>query len=96
MPCNSTEMYVDKCSDRDDPVAEQLWDFVPVSSDEVLIQAYDEDRCFERLKRNITLETCNATNARQRWFAVRGGFNEPRFELSQRPISKYCVRKLCR
>lgn len=68
-----------------------MFDFVPVSSDEVLIQAYGEDRCLSRLRRNITMQPCNATNPRQHWFAPGGGFNEPKFELSQNLLPKYCV-----
>jgi len=92
MPCNETELYVDKCSDQSNPEQTQKWDFVPVSEDEVLIQAYNEDRCMERMQRNITMQSCDATNARQRWFAVGGGFNEARFEISQKLAKNYCVR----
>ncbi|CAB9505692.1 expressed unknown protein [Seminavis robusta] len=91
--CNFDELYIDKCSPPDDPNPTQLFDFVPVSDDEVLIQAYNEDRCVHRFQRNITMETCDASNHRQRWFAVRGGFNEPKFELSQKRIFQYCLNQ---
>ena len=94
MPCNNEELYVAAC-DPEDPIDErQLFDFIPVSGDEVLIQAYEDDsRCMERSGRNITLEECNSTITQQRFFAVRGGFNSDRFELSQKRVSEYCVNQ---
>ena len=93
LPCNASETYVSRCSDPSDPDPKQLFDFVPVSHDEVLIQAHNEDRCFHRVQRNVTLETCDATSHRQRWIAARGGFNEQRFELSQKRVSKWCLNQ---
>jgi hypothetical protein len=91
LPCDPDWIYLSECSPEHEPAANQLFDFIPVSSDEVLIQEYGQDRCMERSRRNITLESCNATNDNQRWYAVRGGFNERRFEISQKRISDYCV-----
>ena len=58
-----------------------------------MIQAYGDDRCMERARRHVTMMPCNATIENQRWFAVRGGFNERRFELSQKRVYDYCLNQ---
>ena len=86
-------MYINQCNEND---VRQRFSFVPVSSDEVLIQAARmdgelEDRCFHRENRKIKLQPCNQALHNQRWFSIRGGFNEARFELSQKTLADHCV-----
>ena len=96
--CAPTELYVNEC-DRRDP--RQHWKFIPVSSDEVMIQAmrhnqqppHLEDRCFHRDTRKILLQPCNERLHNQRWFAIRGGFNKERFELSTKTLPDRCVNQ---
>jgi Cytolethal distending toxin A/C domain len=90
IPCSTTELFVNQCN-LEDP--RQRFNFIPVSSDEVLIKAFQEDRCFQRDERHITMETCNEALHTQRWYALRGGFNERRFELSQKTSSTWCVNQ---
>ena len=92
-PCNETEIFVDRCSPPEDPDPKQLFEFIPVSDDEVLIAAYGENRCFERLRQNVTLQPCNGKLGRQRWWAIRGGFNERRFEISQKLVPTNCLNQ---
>ena len=90
IPCDPSELYMEDCEAED---YRQRFDFVPVSSDEVMIQAYQEDRCFQRNDRRIALAPCDATLHTQRWFSIRGGFNERRFELSQKTLADECVNQ---
>jgi hypothetical protein len=91
--CEPNELYINKCDHLDE---RQRFSFVPVSSDEVLIQAARitgelEDRCFTRENRKINLQSCNQALHTQRWFSIRGGFNQARFELSQKTLMDHCV-----
>ncbi|CAB9500538.1 chromosome segregation ATPase-like protein [Seminavis robusta] len=90
MDCDPKELYVGGCS-RENP--RQRFRFLPVSSDEVLVEAFHEGRCLQRTNLRITLETCDETLHTQRWFSIRGGFNERRFELSQKTQSQRCVNQ---
>ena len=89
---------MNECNRRD---PRQHWKFIPVSSDEVMIQAmrhnqeppFLEDRCFHRDTRKIVLEPCDERLHNQRWFAARGGFNEERFELSTKTMADRCVNQ---
>jgi len=83
-------MYVEAC-DLADP--RQRFEFLPVSSDEVLIRAWGEDRCFARDNYEILLDSCREELHTQRWWAVRGGFNSARFELSQKTLPDRCVNQ---
>ena len=48
-------------------------------------------RCLERRNRFIWLRDCDKSRHEQRWFATRGGFNDAKFELSQKRMPQYCV-----
>jgi hypothetical protein len=87
--CEPDEMYIERCDERDE---RQLFDFVPVSVDEVLIKVHGQDRCFERDDRLVKLKGCNQHVHTQRFFAVRGGFNQPRFEIGQKTMMGYCLQ----
>jgi len=92
--CEPDQLYMARC-DREDP--RQRFKFQPVSSDEVLIAAYnhrtneDENRCMYLDARQIFLKECDEKVHNQRFFAVRGGFNERRFELSSKTQPDRCV-----
>jgi len=85
--CDESSVYVGKCID--DP---RMWfTFVNVTSTkkedpvvlEYLIMTGDDQRCFERSYRSISLERCDEDNSRQRWFAPNGDFYGESFEISQ-------------
>lgn len=96
--CNNNQIYVAKCVTGE---PRQWFTFVNAGTsmyqgnpvEEVLIKLGDtqSSRCFERDEREIWLEFCDPSNPRQRWFALNGGFNEYRFELSQVNYDHQCI-----
>lgn len=62
------------------------------SEGEVLIKLGNgSNRCFERYRREIFLNTCDETNAYQKFFALNGSFDGSRFEMSQKGFTSQCV-----
>jgi len=88
-PCNPDHVYAATCNDDE----KQQWEFVAVNDSEMLIKAKGEDRCMDRAGVNIVLRPCNPDNHYQRFFAIRGGFNEYRFEISQKTATRYCMNQ---
>ena len=97
--CDSDKLYVARCSGTGLTPAQQAFRFVPVFNstyDEVLIQSADinDQRCWERNKREIYLTECNVTNPLQFWWASNGTdffSDENKFEISQIDFTKQCV-----
>lgn len=87
--CNPEEMYIADC--RKD--LRQAFVFVPVSSDEVLVQLGNgDDRCWERDGRAVLLRPCDPINPLQRWYPLNGSFQSgDKFELSQKDFDTQCV-----
>lgn len=86
--CRSDQMYMAKCNSD----VRQKFSFLKVSNGEALIRVGNgKNLCFERDDREIFLRTCDSGNERQRWFSPVGSFDGPRFELSQRRLSSYCM-----
>jgi len=92
LTCAQDHVYVGKCIE-----APQMWfTFVNVASprnglDERLIMTGDGKRCFERKDRLLLLKPCNPYSTQQRWYALNGGFNESKFEISQLGYSSQCI-----
>jgi hypothetical protein len=98
--CRSDQVYVARCSGADLTPQQQAFRFVPISGSmvdtEVLIQVanINDQRCFERLKRQIYLTPCNASNPLQRWFASNGTSffsSDNKFEISQLGFTRQCM-----
>lgn len=87
--CNPKHIYTEKCS-KD---SNQLFVFDFVNEDEALIKVYGQNRCMERSGLEINLEPCNSDKSEQRFFAIKGGFDEYRFEISQKTALRYCVNQ---
>ena len=69
----------------------ELRQIVPAET-EVLIQLGNgENLCWERWKRAIFLEPCDATNPMQRWIATNGHFNAEKFEITMKGFTHQCV-----
>jgi len=93
--CNSDQLYLTRCTND----KRQAFVFIPVTSDEVMIQVgTGEDLCFERGntpnggRRSIFLQPCDGTNPLQVWFAPSGSFRDgDKFELSQKDFDTQCV-----
>jgi hypothetical protein len=80
--------FIENCTDT----GVQFFDFVALDNAEVLIKLYNTtDLCLQRDGREIFIAECNAQLDYQRWFAVTGGFDQYRFELSQRTDESLCV-----
>lgn len=92
VPCNESQAYTAKCVTGE---PRQWFRFVELGSPngepEVLIQTGDQLRCFERMNRELWLRECNESNPRQRWFALNGSFDGPRFEISQLGFTSQCI-----
>ena len=91
--CSPLETYVRECGDRK-YTQEQLWKFIPTTNtrnNEVLIQADGTDWCLQRQNWDIHLQACDPNNPSQHFYAVRGGFDQYRFEVGQRSMSGYCM-----
>lgn len=91
-PCKPNQVYVVECIE--DP--NQWFTFVELGNssgvDEILIQTGNGgSHCFERWRHQIYLEPCNQTNPLQRFFARKGSFDGPKFELSQLGFESNCV-----
>lgn len=89
--CVSTETYVTRCRNND----RQQWQFEYVNNDEALIRAAGTNRCLERSGWDINLVQCDASNSRQHFYAVRGGFNQDRFEIGQKSMRDFCMSQVC-
>ena len=89
LPCNPDHVYTATCNDDD----RQEWVFEYVNDSEALIKVPGEDRCMMRSGVNIVLRPCNSGNHLQRFFAIRGGFEEYRFEISQKTATRYCLNQ---
>ena len=89
MPCNPDHVYTAKCNDD----KRQEWVFEYVNDSEAIIKVDGEDRCLHRSGVNIVLRPCNSGNKYQRFFAIRGGFDEYRFEISQKSATRYCLNQ---
>lgn len=89
LPCRSDHIYIAKCM-KD---SRQDWVFEYVNDSEVIIKADGQDQCLHRSGINIVLRSCNSGNKYQRFFAIRGGFDEYRFELSQKTATRYCLNQ---
>jgi hypothetical protein len=87
--CNPENVYIATCNDDE----RQQWEFVLLNDDEALIQAAGTDQCLERDGVNIVLRTCNGDLDTQRFFAIRGGLSEYRFELSMKTATRYCLNQ---
>ena len=86
--CRNDQVYIAKCNQYKG----QRFMFVKVSGNEVLIKVGDgRNLCFERYSREIFLRTCDSSKERQRWFAPKGSFDGPRFEVSQHSLSNQCM-----
>lgn len=88
-PCRRDHLYIDKCRDND----EQYWVFEQTTSDEALIRAAGMDLCLETRGEEVALRPCDANNVRQNWFAVRGGFDQYRFEIGQKINPQMCLNQ---
>jgi hypothetical protein len=81
--CRDNQIYVGKCINDE----RQWFTFVDLGNssgvDEVLIQTGDGTRCFERFEREIYLEDCDVDSNSQKWYALNGTFDGPRFEIAQ-------------
>ena len=83
------EIYVSNCSD-----VSQRFEFVSVTTDnkQVLVKVANQNLCFEKYRNhNFNLQSCNASNLYQQWFAGAGGFDEYRFELTPVWNMTYCA-----
>ena len=87
LPCNPEHVYTAKCNDD----VRQQWQFEMVDENEALIKAAGTDQCFQREGVMIELHTCNSALDTQRFFAIRGGFDEYRFEVSQITATRFCL-----
>jgi hypothetical protein len=95
--CDQDRAFVGKCLDNEP----RMWfTFVNVSTsvlvekslvDERLIMTGDDQRCLTRYDREIYLEACDASNYRQRWIAMNGDFDGPKFEMSQLGYTHQCI-----
>jgi hypothetical protein len=89
---NETCQYGDKTIiDTCDRRSSERYDFVFVSSNDVLIRLHDRNLCFERISYDIFLYECDVSNQRQFWYAPRGDFHGTRFEISSRGLRSYCI-----
>lgn len=89
LKCNPDHVYTAKCSNDD----RQEWIFEYVNDSEALIKVPDENRCLMRQGVNLELRPCNSANHLQRFFAIRGGFEEYRFEISQKTATRFCLNQ---
>ena len=89
LPCNSDHVYTAKCNEDE----RQEWVFEYVNNDEVIIKSPYDNRCMMRSGINIVLRPCNSANYLQRFFAIRGSFEEYRFEISQKSATRYCLNQ---
>ena len=87
--CNPDHVYTAQCNDDE----RQQWVFEYVNDSEVLIKAKGENRCLYRQGTDIYLQACNPGNSDQRFFAIRGGFSDYRFEISQKSATRYCLNQ---
>lgn len=90
--CRNEHVYVGMCITGE---PRQWFTFIDLGNssgvDEILIQTGDGERCFERWEREIWLEPCDPSNSLQRWFALNGSFDGPRFEISQLFYDTQCI-----
>jgi len=89
LPCNPEHVYITKCNDDQ----RQKWVMEYVNDDEALIRVNGQDRCMHRSDVHIVLRPCDSGNKLQRFFAIRGGFDEYRFEISQKSATRYCLNQ---
>jgi hypothetical protein len=61
----------------------------------VLIKAANANQCFTRLdgRVDIVLRPCNPDDDLQKFFAIRGAFDDFRFEISQKTAVRYCLNQ---
>ncbi|CAB9527248.1 expressed unknown protein [Seminavis robusta] len=88
-PCNPYHVYTARCNNDD----RQQWQFELVNDSEVLIKAYGLNYCLQRVGVEIEMRICNSGLVTQRFFAIRGGFNEYRFEISMKTSTRYCFNQ---
>jgi hypothetical protein len=89
LPCNPEYVYTAKCNDDE----RQQWQFDLLDNSETLIRAVGTDQCLERDGVNVALRTCNSFLDTQRFFAIRGGLSEYRFELSMKTATRFCLNQ---
>lgn len=69
----------------------ELRQIVPATTEVLIKLGNGENLCWERWKRAIFLEPCDATNPMQRWIASNGHFNADKFEITMKGFTHQCV-----
>lgn len=81
------KLYIEECDDS----GVQRFDFDDLGSDEILIRLHGTSRCLERSNKDIFVRNCDSGKSNQLWWAKVGGFDEYRFEISQKSATNLCV-----
>lgn len=89
LSCNPEHTYTAKCNNDE----RQEWQFEYVNDSEAIIKVPGENRCMMRQGIEIVLRPCNSANHLQRFFAIRGGLEDYRFELSQKTATRFCLNQ---